>query len=63
MKTEKRIKKQIGKRLSQRVRPGRAKVSQPISLHRRSPCEFSCGIDFERAVLVEESLDERERRG
>jgi hypothetical protein len=29
---------------------------------RRSPVEFSCGIDRE-ALLVEESLDERERRG
>lgn len=63
MKTKKLIKKQIEKRLPQRVTSGRAKVSQPVSLHRRSALEFSCGVDLERAVLVEESLDERERRG
>lgn len=32
-------------------------------VHRVSPYEFSCGIDDQRALLVEESLDERERRG
>lgn len=63
MKTKKSIKKQIGKCLPQQVRPDRAKVSQPISVHRRSPSGFSCGIELDRAVLVEESLDERERRG
>lgn len=62
MKMKKLTKKQIGKRLPQRAGPGRAKVSQPVSLHRRGPSEFSCGIDFDRALLVEESLDERERR-
>ena len=32
-------------------------------LRRPSPSEFSCGFDETRALLVEESLDERERRG
>ena len=32
-------------------------------LHRIGPSEFSCGIDDTRALLDEESLDERERRG
>jgi hypothetical protein len=36
---------------------------KPVCLHRRSACEFSCGIDDQCAFLVEESLDERERRG
>lgn len=63
MKTKKLINKEIGKRLPQRAKPDRVKVSQPISLHRRGPSEFSCGVDLDRAVLVEESLDERERRG
>jgi hypothetical protein len=60
MKAKTLIKKRTGTRLSQRVR---AKISQPVSIHRRSPSGFSCGIDLERAILVEESLDERERRG
>ncbi len=41
----------------------RAKVSQPIVVGRASPVEFSCGVDLDRALLVAESLDERERRG
>ena len=41
----------------------RMKVSRPVTLHRRNRSEFSCGVDFDRAILVEESLDERERRG
>ena len=32
-------------------------------LHRSGPSEFSCGFDDTRALTVEESLDERERRG
>lgn len=63
MKTKKLIKQQIGKRLPQRAKPVHIEVSEPVSLHRRSPFEFSCGINFERALRVEESLDERERRG
>ena len=39
------------------------KVSAPVIQHRRSASEFSCGVDLDRALLVEESLDERERRG
>ena len=34
-----------------------------VYVHRRSATEFSCGMDDRRALLVEESLDERERRG
>ena len=63
MRAKAPIKKKSGKRLPQKIRPARAKVSQPVSLHRRSPSEFSCGVELERALLVEESLDERERRG
>jgi hypothetical protein len=63
MRAKAPIKKKSGKRLPQKIRPARAPVSQPVALHRRSPSEFSCGIDLERALLVEESLDERERRG
>jgi len=36
---------------------------QTVYVHRRSATEFSCGMDDRRALLVEESLDERERRG
>lgn len=36
---------------------------KPVYQHRRSPLEFSCGFADRRALLVEESLDEREKRG
>ena len=49
----------LGRRRIKKGRPpGRIEC-----VHRVSPCEFSCGIDDHRALLVEESLDERERRG
>jgi hypothetical protein len=64
MKTKAPIKKKNGKRLSQKIRTAEPKVlSQPVCLQRRSTSEFSCGIDDPRALLIEESLDERERRG
>jgi hypothetical protein len=62
MRAKAPVKKKGGKR-SPNVRTACAKGSQPFSLRRRSLSEFSCGVDLERALLVEESLDERERRG
>lgn len=62
MKT-KATNKQIKRQLRKKVAVRRATVSQPLTLHRQSPTEFSCGVEFDRACLVEESLDERERRG
>jgi hypothetical protein len=54
------VKVKGGRRLSRKtIKAGR----KPICLHRRSACEFSCGIDDRHAFLVEESLDEREKRG
>jgi hypothetical protein len=38
-------------------------TSELVCQHRRGPCEFSCGFAGRRAVLVEESLEERERKG
>ncbi|HEX7517415.1 MAG TPA: response regulator [Chthoniobacterales bacterium] len=52
--------KKSGKRLPQKIKTAGPK---PVCLHRRSASEFTCGIDDQRAFLVEESLDERERRG
>jgi hypothetical protein len=40
-----------------------AHFPDPVGQRRRSAFEFSCGLDDPRALLVEESLDERERRG
>ena len=59
MKTKALIKRKT-ERLPKKIRRAGLK---PVCLHRRSPAEFTCGIDDERALLVEESLDERERRG
>jgi hypothetical protein len=56
-------KKRNARRVSPKNKTADVKVSGPVILHRRSPSEFSCGVDLERALLVEESLDERERRG
>ena len=64
MKTRAPVKTKNGKRLPQNIgRAGRKFSFQPVCLHRRSASEFSCGIDHQRALLVEESLDEKERRG
>jgi hypothetical protein len=56
-------KKRNARRVPRKNRTPGVKVSPTVLLHRRSPSEFSCGVDFDRATLVEESLDERERRG
>jgi hypothetical protein len=64
MKTKAPVKKKSGKRLPKNIGRAGPKFSfQPVCLHRRSASEFSCGIDDQRAFLVEESLDEKERRG
>jgi hypothetical protein len=43
----------------------RARKSQPqvICVPQPGAVKFSCGIDDQEALIVEESLDERERRG
>jgi hypothetical protein len=46
-----------------KTKKGALRPMRPVCLHRRCPCEFSCGLKDPRARLVEESLDERERRG
>lgn len=56
-------KKRNARRVPRKNRTPDVEVSPPVILHRRSRSEFSCGVDFDRAILVEESLDERERRG
>jgi len=64
MKTKATVKKKSGRRLPQDTGRAGPKFSfQPVCLYRRGASEFSCGIDNRRALLVEESLDERERRG
>jgi predicted nucleotide-binding protein (sugar kinase/HSP70/actin superfamily) len=64
MKMKAPIKKKNGKRWSQKVRTASPKLSsRAICLQRRSLSEFSCGIDDPGVLLIEESLDERERRG
>jgi hypothetical protein len=37
--------------------------TQSIGVIRPSRIEFSCGLDDEEALVVGESLDEREKRG
>lgn len=51
------------KRSAQEIGQTSTKVSQPVTLHRRKRSEFSCGVGFDRAILVGESMDEQERRG
>ena len=63
MKVRTSLKKKGEKRIPRRRRTTRPQVSQPITLDRTSPVEFTCGVEVDRALLVEESLDERERRG
>jgi hypothetical protein len=55
MRAKAPIKKKGRQPLPRETGPARAKISQPVSLHRRSSAEFSCGICFERALLIEES--------
>lgn len=63
MRAKALVRKKSKKRLPQEVGTVRAKVSEPFSLHRRNRFEFSCAVEFDPALLVDESLDERERRG
>ena len=51
------------KRVPGKDRTRGVKITRPVILRRKSRGEFSCGVDFDRAILIEESLDERERRG
>ena len=37
--------------------------SQVACIGKRTPIEFSCDIDDNEALAIEESLDEREKRG
>jgi hypothetical protein len=60
MKTKRTAKKKSGKRPPQKIKTVRSRAT---GIQRRSGSGFSNGIDLERAMLVEESLDERERRG
>jgi hypothetical protein len=60
VKAKSTVKKKTKKRFSRKVVMAAGK---PVCLHRRCTCEFSCGVPFERALLVEESLNEREKRG
>jgi hypothetical protein len=63
MKMKAATRKKNRKKVAQTNSATRARRLPVISVYRRSPSEFSCGLDLERALLVEESLDERERRG
>lgn len=60
MKANSQARKKIRRRLSPKVVTA---VGKPVCLHRRCSCAFSCGVPLKRALLVEESLDEREKRG
>ena len=57
--------KTTGRRGQQRKRNDRTgkKTTRVECPPRRSPYEFFCGLDDREALLVEESLDEREKRG
>ena len=59
MKTKRTAKKKSGKRPPQKI----GTVHSRATIQQRSGPEFLNGVDLERALLVEESLDERERRG
>lgn len=63
MKTKSTSRQKTGEGSRRKTKKGAQKPMRPVCLHRRCPCEFSCGIEDPRARLVEESLDERERRG
>lgn len=64
MKTKPLRKKHGGQRSAEtatkHIRKSRPRI---IRISRRIPAEFSGGVDDEEALVVEESLDERERRG
>jgi hypothetical protein len=64
MKTKPKQRNSAGKCADENVKTKPRKSSlHPICQHRRSAFKFSCGINDPHAALVEESLDERERRG
>ena len=63
MKTKARVKEKSGKRARQDAgKDGPEFLCHPVCLHRRSATEFTCGIVNQPGRLVEESLNERERR-
>lgn len=57
------------KRKSQReafpvkAKPAPRRPQRVVCLDRAGPSDFTCGVDEARALVVEESLDEREKRG
>ena len=64
MKTKSMAKKAHGRRHTAAAKKQTHRREPRVTcLHRSTPGEFSCGVDDTRALLVEESLDERERRG
>lgn len=63
MRTKTRKTNKGGKREPRMTATVRAKASQVASVHRQSQPAISSGLEFDDAVLVEESLDEREKRG
>lgn len=56
-------KKEKTRRVPRKKRTTGVGVMTAVVRQRKSRAEFSCGVDFDRALLVEETLDERERRG
>lgn len=56
--------KKSGARRASKSAGGAHKLqSQVACIGKRTPIEFSFGIDDNEALAIEESLDERERRG
>jgi len=56
--------KKSGERRASKSAGGTHKLqSQVACIGKRSPIGFSCGIDDNEALAIEESLDQRERRG
>ena len=64
MKTSSHLKRSATKP-SQRQKTDPARLQNPnvFMVDRRGPKTFSCAVDIRRALLVGESLDERERQG
>ena len=64
MKTKSRVRRAPAKAAPRSIRKPAPRRRLPVVyLHRTGPAEFSCGFDETRVLTVEESLDERERRG
>lgn len=56
--------KKSGARRASKSAGGTHKLqSQVACIGKRTPIEFSCDIDDNEALAIEESLDEREKRG